>query len=110
MSNFADLTLGELAEREFAARKLILREAPEKIGLVLRKIEGAEKLEAAGGLVAADARVVPGGQAIGADLASHAQQWLELHIRIAVGASNGRASAEIAVDERADNPVFELVL
>ena len=60
-------------------------------------------------IVAADAGVVAGGQAIGADLASHAQKRFELHIGVAVGAGDGRASAEIVLNERADDAVFELL-
>ncbi len=58
-------------------------------------------------MVAADAGVVASGQSIGADLASHAQQRFELHVGVAIGAGDGRASAEIVLDERADDTVFE---
>src|SRR5258708_10378597 len=69
--DFADLVLGKFAERKFAARELLLRKSPEKIGLVFAGIESAEKFVTAGRLVMSDTSVVAGGQAIGADLASH---------------------------------------
>ena len=58
----------------------------------------------------ADASVVAGGEAIGANLASHAEQRFELHIGVAVGAGNGGASAEIVPYEGTDDAVFKLVL
>jgi hypothetical protein len=46
---------------------------------------------------------------IGTDLASHAEQRLELHISVAVGAGDGSASAKIVLDEGAHNASFKLV-
>ena len=99
--DFADFVFGQFAEREFAARELLLRKSPQKIRLIFCSIERAKKLEAAGGFIAADAGVVPGSEAIGADLASHAEERFELHIGVAVGAGDGSASAEIVPHERA---------
>ena len=106
--DFADFVFGQFAEREFAARELLLRKSPQKIRLIFCSIERAKKLEAAGGFIAADAGVVPGSEAIGADLASHAEERFELHIGVAVGAGDGSASAEIVPHERAHDAVFEL--
>src|SRR5262245_20250923 len=58
----------------------------------------------------ADARVVAGGQAIGADLASHAKEGLKLHVGVAVGAGDGSAPAEIVVYEGSDDALFKLLL
>src|SRR5258708_30001472 len=70
----------------------------------------AKKLEAAGGFVAADPGVVAGGETIGADLASHAEQRVKLHLSVAVGASDRSASAEIVLHERAHNAIFKVLL
>ncbi len=51
-----------------------------------------------------------GGQPLCADLARHAQQRLELHIRVAVGARDGRAPGEILIDEGAHHARFKLLL
>ena len=51
-----------------------------------------------------------GGQTLGADLARHAEKRLELHVRVAVGAGDGRAAGEILIDERAHDALLELLL
>ena len=107
-SDFADFVFREFAKREFTARELFLRKAPEKIGLIFCGIERAKKLETAGGFVAADAGVVAGSEAIGADLAGHAKKRFELHVGIAIGAGDGSTAAEIVFDEGADDAVLEL--
>ena len=103
-------SFAKFAEGKFAARKLFLRKPPEKIGLILCGIECAKKLEAASGFVAANPGVVAGGETIGADLASHAEQRLKLHVGVAVGASDRSASAEIVLHERAHDAIFKLML
>ena len=50
-----------------------------------------------------------GGEAFGADLASHAKQRLKLHIGVAVGAGDGRAAGEVLLDEGANDARFELL-
>src|SRR5579859_4169425 len=88
----------------------MLRKAPEKIGLILGGIERTQKLEAAGMVVVANARVVTGSQTGGANLAGHAQQRLELYIGVAVGAGDGSAAAEIVAHERSHDALFKLFL
>ena len=66
--DFAHFLLGQFAERKFRARELFLREAKEKIDLVLVLIHGAQQFVAPRFAIVADARVVAGGDAIGADL------------------------------------------
>jgi hypothetical protein len=51
-----------------------------------------------------------GGEALGADLAGHAQKRLELHVRVAVRAGNGRAAGKILFNERAHHALLELFL
>src|ERR1700738_2544124 len=63
--------LAQLAQRKSAARKLLLRQSPEKVRLVLATVASAPQFPPAGLLVPADARVMAGGQALGANLARH---------------------------------------
>src|SRR2546428_11507266 len=60
--NRAHPVFGQLAQREDRARELLLRQAEEKIGLVLGAVDGGEQPVPARGLVAPEARVgAPGG-------------------------------------------------
>ena len=49
-------------------------------------------------------------EAVGSDLACHAEKGLELHGGVAVGAGDGRAAGKILFDERAHDAGFELFL
>src|SRR5882762_11678702 len=102
--------LGEFTEGEVAAGKLFLRESPEEIGLVLGFVARAQQFPSADIAVLANSRVVTGGKALGADLARHAEERFKLHIRIAIGAGDGRAAGEILVHERTYNARLELFL
>src|SRR5258706_7394732 len=51
-----------------------------------------------------------GGKTLGADLARHLEERLKLHIRVAVGAGDGRAAGEILVHKRTHNARLELFL
>src|SRR5438034_8302945 len=75
----AHFALAQLAERKFAARKLLLREPPEKIRLVFGFIARTQEFPAAGRFIPAYARVMAGGEPLCADLPRHAQERLELH-------------------------------
>jgi hypothetical protein len=52
---------------------------------------------------------VAGGEALGSDLAGHAEERLEFHVGVAVGAGDGCAAGEILLDERAHYASFELL-
>jgi len=67
--HLADGWLLHLSEREEGAGELSLGEAEEEVGLVLGGVGGAGENPAAAGFVEAVARVVAGGDALGADLA-----------------------------------------
>jgi hypothetical protein len=58
----------------------------------------------------ADAGVVAGGDAVGADLSRSGEQLIELHVIVAERAWNWSAAFEIVIDERADHTVLELTL
>ena len=101
--DFADLVLGEFAEREIGAGQLFLGEAEEEVGLVLGFIQGAEKFVAAGLRVVPHAGVVTGSDAFGADLARGDQELIEFDVIVAHGARDRRAAFEIIGDEGLDD-------
>ncbi len=105
----ADFFLGELAKRKFAAGKLFLRQSPKKVRLILGIVACPKEFIAARKFVATDAGVVASGKTLCADLPGHAQQRLKLHVGIAVGTGNGRASSKILFDERTHDALLELV-
>ena len=90
--------------------ELLLRQAEEKIGLVLGFVHGAEKFVSAGLDVVAHAGVVAGGDAFCADLARGDEELIELHVIVAQGARDGRAAFEIIRDEGADHVALEFAL
>jgi hypothetical protein len=107
---FAHLWLGEAAEGEEGAGKLLLGEAEEEVGLVFGEIgRSLENPALAGGVVLIDG-VVAGSDAAGADGASGLDEGIELEMVVAERTRNRRAAVEILVDERADYVAFEAVL
>jgi hypothetical protein len=86
---------------------LILREAEEEIGLVLRLIGGACEDPALTSLVEVVAGVVTGGDAVSADLSSGDEELVELEVVVAECAGDGSASSEVLGDEGTDNFGFE---
>ena len=108
--DFAHFVLGKFAQRKIGARELFLRKSEKKIALVLRFIHGPQQFVAARFRIVAYARVVAGGDALGANLARGHQQLIELHVVIAHGARNRRAAFEIIVHERLNHVQFELAL
>src|SRR6202008_1670159 len=106
----ADFFLRQFAKREFAAGKLLLRKSPKEIRLIFALVARAQELIAAGLLIPADAGIVAPGPGLRSDLAGHAQQRLELHVGIAVGARNGSAAGQILLDEGPHHALLELFL
>src|SRR5882724_8354954 len=97
---FADFRLGHVAQRKERAAQLLLREAEKKISLVLAVVGGALQQPTLSRLIISDASVMPGGDALGADLLRHNQQLIELQMIVAKTARDGRAAGEILLDER----------
>src|ERR1700683_4190093 len=95
MRDVADFALGKLPERKIGARKLFLGETEKKIGLVLGFVDGAQEFVTSGGGIVTDARVVSGGDAFGANLASGDEQLIELHVIVAERAWNRSATFKI---------------
>jgi hypothetical protein len=76
-------------------RELVLGEAEEEVGLVLGLVGGAGEDPAAARLVEVVARVVAGGDAVGADLAGGDEELVELEVVVAEGAGDGGAAGEV---------------
>ena len=96
----AHFFLGAVAEREERVRELFLREAVEKVALVLRRVRRA--LHGVPSVTAHDARVVSGGESleVKAGFARETRQEPELHARVAEhagvwGTSGKRGLAEV---------------
>src|SRR5579859_898926 len=100
----------QFAQRKAGAGELLLRQAEEEIGLILRFVGGAEKLVAARVWIPANASVMSGGQALGADLARGDEKLFELHVIITERARNGRAAGKIVVNKRANHAIFKSLL
>jgi hypothetical protein len=78
--------------------------------LVLGFVACAQQFPATGITVLANSRVVAGGKTLGANLASHPQERLKLHVRVAIGAGDGSAAGEILIHKRAYDARLELFL
>jgi len=90
--------------------ELLLRQAKEKVGLILGQIGGAlENPAAACGVVLVD-RIVAGGDAISADGARGLEQLVELEVVVAERTGNGRAPGEVLGDKGADNILLKALL
>ncbi len=103
----ANLGLGHAAERKESAAELLLREAEEKVSLVLAAVGGTLEQPASAGIVVLHAGVVAGGNAIGADLLRDYEQLIKLQMIVAEAARDGRASREILGDERTHDVALE---
>ena len=108
--HLADVGLLHLAEGEEGAGELILRETEEEIRLVLGLVGGAGEDPALSLLVKMIPRIVPGGDAVGADLAGGDEELVELEVVVAEGAGDGGAAGEVFADEGLDDFGFEAVL
>ncbi len=106
----ADGRLLHFAEGEERAGELLLGEAEEEVGLILAAVGGAGEDPAAAGFVVAIARVVAGGDALGADLAGGEEELIELEVVVAEGAGDGGAAGEVLGYEGLDDLSFEAIL
>src|SRR5207248_6531481 len=66
---FADRLLRTVADRKDSLGQLLLCEREEEVGLILGRVDAAPQHVAAGRSVVIDARVVTGGDAVGAEAA-----------------------------------------
>src|ERR1700683_4608924 len=96
-----------MTQRKQRMCQLLLREAKEKIGLVLGQIRRAlENPSPARGIEFVDG-VVAGGDVFGADAASRREQLVELEMVVAKRAGNRRASGQLLIDKRANHVALE---
>src|SRR6204780_4300281 len=110
MRDIPDFVLGKLPERKIGVRKLVLGQTEKKIGLVLGFVRGAQKLVTTGVRIMTDARVMPRGDAFGANLASGDEQLVELHVIVAESARNRSTALQIVVHEGTDDVLLEFAL
>ena len=106
----AHLGLRHLSQGKEAPRELLLRQPEEKIGLVLGLIHRPEQPVAAGLLIAPNAGVVAGGDALGAEGAGRGDQPLEFNLRVAETARNRRLACEVLLDKGFDDIALKLPL
>lgn len=95
---FAEFRLEQMADRIEGALQLLLAQQSEKIGLVLVRIDAAENVGSAVGVVAA-AGVVTGGDAIKTVCESLAGEDAKLHFPIAENVRIRRQAVPIAFDQ-----------
>src|SRR5690606_23387524 len=95
----AHLLLVERADREARRRELRGAEVEEEVRLVLRGVRAAQQAQRAARRIARDARVVAGGDRVGAERAGARQQARELEAPVAGDARDRRAAREVGVGE-----------
>ena len=111
--DLADLGLAEVAQREAAVPQLVLAQAVEEVGLVLRLVgrPGEHGPRPVRRLDDAAAGVVAGGDGLAAvEVPGATQEGAELDDRVAVDARAGRPALEVGGDERLDDAGRELPL
>jgi hypothetical protein len=101
----AHVRLPQLAEREERARELRLGQAMQEVALVLA---GVAALEQAVAPVRRDARVVPGGDPLGAEAHRMVEERLELDLGVAQHVRVGRAARRVLAQELGEHPVLVL--
>jgi hypothetical protein len=89
---------------------LILRETEEEVGLILGVIGGAGEDPALSLRIKMIACIVPGGDAVGTDLACGDEELVELEVVVAESAGDGCAACKVFGDEGLDDLGFEAVL
>ena len=101
-----------LAQREQRPRQLLLRQTPQKIGLIARFVHRAIEQMPAGTLVEPQARVMARRDPHRAERGGHLQELIELDEVVAQRARNRRAPRQILVNEGphhlALEPLFEI--
>src|ERR1700691_3786042 len=84
-----------------------MRDIPD---FVLGFVRGAQKLVTTGVRIMTDARVMPRGDAFGANLASGDEQLVELHVIVAESARDRSTALQIVVHEGTDDVLLEFAL
>src|SRR4051812_16595533 len=92
VSERADLSLVEAAERKQRAGHLLLLQTEEEVCLVLGVIDALSHLVAAGVRVLRDLRIVPCGNLLRANARGHVEKLVELDEVVAQGARDRGAS------------------
>ena len=101
----AHLVLGQVAQRKTQEIELLARRAVKEIALVAARVGALVKLDPP--VVDHPPHIMPGRQAVGAELAGESDQVDELHALVARGARHRRAPVRIFVDEAVDHAAPE---
>src|SRR5450755_2780801 len=80
---FAHLGLGHVTERKDCPTELLLRQAEEKISLILTVVGGALEQPTVTSLVKSHASIVSSGDALGSDLLGDDEQLIKLQVVVA---------------------------
>src|SRR5689334_21476315 len=97
----AHFLLGHRAEWKQCARELGLTQREQKVRLILARIHRPQQMERAG-VVALDARIMPGGDVAGAQGVGALPQPIELDVAVAEHTWIGRPAFQVLVHERPD--------
>jgi hypothetical protein len=97
-------------ERKERVRQLLLRQAEEKVGLILGQIGGALENPALARGIELVHRIVAGGDAARADALRGLQKLVELQVVVAERAGNRRAPGQVLGDKGPDDVGFEALL
>ena len=92
---------GQMTQREAQVVELFRRGREQEVGLIAGRVSGAVKLRPARSRAPLD--VVPGGHAIGLEIARSLEQVAEFHPFVAADAGHGRGAREVAVGELVDH-------
>jgi hypothetical protein len=99
----AQVRLVQVADREQRGCQLLLPELVQEVALVLAGIDAAQQVPAAAALL--DARVVAGGDLLGAQRARGIDEMLELDLAVAQHVRIGRAPGGVLGQEVGEYPV-----
>src|SRR5215471_13670696 len=95
-----NLRLVHVAQREARADELLLGQAKQEVGLILRRIGGATQQPAVAIGIELAQSVVAGGQEIGADLPCRNEQLIKLQMIVAQAARDRSPAGEILLNKR----------
>ena len=96
----ADLGLGQIAQGENRAAQLLLGQAKQEIGLILRAVSRPLEKPAPGVTIELDFRVVTGGENLRANLLRHYEKLVELQVIVAQAAGDRSSTRQVFPNKR----------
>ncbi len=107
--HLADLRLLVRAKGEDRAGEVLLRQAPERVALVLVAVEPTAQEVAVPFVVVTDVGVVARGDVLAVQIVGPLQQGVPLDVGVTEHTGVGRAAREVLVGETLDHPVPKLL-